>query len=666
MPDFVESQDTGTSESIRNPFRRDFRHIENRISRPTNFSSSPIIQSTEWGNSHALPKPVADSTPRRRRLRHEDSQIQFVAVDSSPRSPDMESQLLTEHQREVKERQHGNPSVFLEGLRSSSPVLPYPVEDTGVLSPNQFPKIRNTVRDAEAPGTPILANLQDNDDDFPGSSPTPGTKGQVSLHAQKGSALSITSLDVAHSDPPSSPPEMTSSRSPRNKRITRQRSSKRKPGRETQSNIEFDAEESNEGRRSARISASNRTEHSAMETTPSDIHANTLQNEDDSQAQDVLETDSAPMDLIPDTYTDEFEEQIASQLEQDLELAVDLKDGNDSQSAQSSDTNLPSGPVTRKRKRDAEIEEVSTPERTKRLSRKKSKSARLKAAQEESSQSESETSKPPTPQATIQKRGLSTPQSSPLKNHISIDDLSDNTANSGSTRKSRRANREIASSPIKPKSSGSRKRRSLRLSGVTAISPPKSNAMSEPSKNNKKQSQNNNNNAKKNTPVSPEKARKEDDLVQDIEMENGDNEAEQNVESTTDAQVASTSEVMDMAPETTGENAAVEAQNPAAQEGQDIGTDDVMAMEENHTENANAPLVAPDQEKPSPSYVSRGVQTDDPTEDGDSTGGILGSLRRVLSDIKNATFGRGFLREMDDVMFDIRVEAHEATRRSQA
>jgi hypothetical protein len=43
--------------------------------------------------------------------------------------------------------------------------------------------------------------------------------------------------------------------------------------------------------------------------------------------------------------------------------------------------------------------------------------------------------------------------------------------------------------------------------------------------------------------------------------------------------------------------------------------------------------------------------------------GILASLRAVLSSIKTATFGRSVLREIDDVMFDIKVEAHDAARR---
>ncbi|EEP77638.1 predicted protein [Uncinocarpus reesii 1704] len=42
---------------------------------------------------------------------------------------------------------------------------------------------------------------------------------------------------------------------------------------------------------------------------------------------------------------------------------------------------------------------------------------------------------------------------------------------------------------------------------------------------------------------------------------------------------------------------------------------------------------------------------------------ILGSLRSVLESIRGVSFDRSLLREIDDVMFDIKVEAHEAVKR---
>lgn len=53
------------------------------------------------------------------RLRHDDSQIRFVAVESSPIDPaNNESQLLTDRQKEVKERQQADAAIFSD-IRSS-------------------------------------------------------------------------------------------------------------------------------------------------------------------------------------------------------------------------------------------------------------------------------------------------------------------------------------------------------------------------------------------------------------------------------------------------------------------------------------------------------------------------------------------------------------------
>ncbi|KAJ5949075.1 hypothetical protein N7454_000659 [Penicillium verhagenii] len=48
---------------------------------------------------------------------------------------------------------------------------------------------------------------------------------------------------------------------------------------------------------------------------------------------------------------------------------------------------------------------------------------------------------------------------------------------------------------------------------------------------------------------------------------------------------------------------------------------------------------------------------------GTSDAGITGSLKKILDHIKQANFGMGTLREIDDLIFEIRVEAHGAARR---
>ena len=53
-----------------------------------------------------------------------------------------------------------------------------------------------------------------------------------------------------------------------------------------------------------------------------------------------------------------------------------------------------------------------------------------------------------------------------------------------------------------------------------------------------------------------------------------------------------------------------------------------------------------------------------PAENGPtSSQGILGGLKRILNEIRMAVLGPREEREMDDVLFDIRKEVHEAGRR---
>lgn len=675
MADFVESQDTASGAPLTNHFGRVLRQMDNQKTRPTTFSSSPIIQSTNWGEVHVVPKQKFDRTPQRQ-LRHDNSQIQFVTVDPSPRSSNTETHLLTERQQEVKERQRESTSMFLDGLGSSSPAATGPTEDERAFSAVSLPVIRETVREVEAPSTPTLAaHLQDNDDDFPGSSPTPATRDQGHLASQVTHALAIETFGNIQSDPPSSPPEI-SSRSPRNI-ITQQDPSQQKLS-PKRPKTKRSPKKNNRRRRSSRIS-----EHNAPQVLPNESWSSTVDSitpqENGAEVLDEPTTLPEVMDVIPDTYADEFEQQLASQLEQDLELAVDLKDQDDIESTQSSDMNLPSGPITRKRKRNAEIGEASSPERVKRRASGKDKTARLENARESSSEMETVNLKPSTPQAPVARRGLSTPQSSPLKNQISVDDLSDKATGSGSKRRSGRLNsaadREIVSSPIKPKRSRQRNRRSSRLSGVPALSPPVSGRISKAQR--RKQSKANNHSIDQPSTSEPSP---EDSLVQGINMPDGELATTGPKDDLTD-DTASAQEVRKLRKDTLAGNAVDPEVSTLV--GMQIGEPmeepveirasetDVMMENTNIKENALVLSSAADINKV-PLYVSQGVQTDrvmvvEPNTEPSQTGSsILGSLRKVLTGIKNVTFGRNVLREIDDVMFDIRVEAHEATRRNQA
>lgn len=133
-----------------------------------------------------------NTTPKAR-LRHNDSQIRFAAIDSSPLAPEQaDSQVMTERQKQVKERQGLEAAMFPEirpspksAFRSAEYSLP-----KLNFKPNHGPILKAVLDEQISPMFPpdILMN------DFLGSSPTPASS--------KKRTNGIESID----GPPSSPP----------------------------------------------------------------------------------------------------------------------------------------------------------------------------------------------------------------------------------------------------------------------------------------------------------------------------------------------------------------------------------------------------------------------------------------------------------------------------
>ncbi|KAK1767120.1 telomere length regulator protein rif1 [Phialemonium atrogriseum] len=188
-PFFVESQDdmprlsniTSTKSSRATP-------------RPTSSSRRSVSPSLRL---FAAAKRRPDPTPNRKsgnrrsttpRLRHDDSQVQFAAIESSPVGDDLESQVLTEHQKEVRERQKENAALFPE-IRSS---------------PNKAKSglVRGSSRASSSHRSPVNQRTETpapegTFDDYVASTPTP----------RRGRPLPIADQDHDMTDPPSSPPE---------------------------------------------------------------------------------------------------------------------------------------------------------------------------------------------------------------------------------------------------------------------------------------------------------------------------------------------------------------------------------------------------------------------------------------------------------------------------
>ncbi|EEY21056.1 conserved hypothetical protein [Verticillium alfalfae VaMs.102] len=91
-------------------------------------SKSRQLASSSPARLNLAAKQLSSSTPKRTRssarstpksrLRHDDSQLHFTPVESSPLAGAQESQILTERQQEVRERQKDAAAIF-PGLRSS-------------------------------------------------------------------------------------------------------------------------------------------------------------------------------------------------------------------------------------------------------------------------------------------------------------------------------------------------------------------------------------------------------------------------------------------------------------------------------------------------------------------------------------------------------------------
>ncbi|TPX17230.1 uncharacterized protein E0L32_003348 [Thyridium curvatum] len=130
--------------------------------------------------------PPRSKTPKRAaKLRHDDSQIQFAPIDTSPfEGHDVESQVLTERQKEVRERQQENAVLFPDIRSSPSAKLP---------TPSRVASSQPAAEEA-SPHPPRAATPEGEGgfDDFITSTPTPRRGQPVAL---------------PEGDPPSSPPE---------------------------------------------------------------------------------------------------------------------------------------------------------------------------------------------------------------------------------------------------------------------------------------------------------------------------------------------------------------------------------------------------------------------------------------------------------------------------
>ncbi|RMZ78180.1 hypothetical protein DV738_g3963, partial [Chaetothyriales sp. CBS 135597] len=130
----------------------------------------------------------------REKKRHDDSQINFVTVESSPLVQEMDSQLLTERQKEVLERQRTEPAVVFADIRSS----PRPRSSRSWSRDCEF--ARKAASMPQRPATPTLPDVHDAEEIDAEPSPTPRARPRRAIE---------------EADIPSSPPSMQRRRAER-------------------------------------------------------------------------------------------------------------------------------------------------------------------------------------------------------------------------------------------------------------------------------------------------------------------------------------------------------------------------------------------------------------------------------------------------------------------
>ncbi|KAH9838820.1 Rap1-interacting factor 1 N terminal [Teratosphaeria destructans] len=197
LPAFYESpwqQQVLTSSDSSNIFGGDLKRMP---------SSAPAVRGGHFGDTDTaahtklLSSPVAATrrtskvSPAKARLRHDDSQVEFAPIESSPVSFD-DSQMLTERQKETRTRQLASAHMFPE--LSSSPIVKPRNLTRGVQKRLDFHSDRTGADledDAATPtGPPEIGHPLS--DDMP-SSPTPSSTKDADA----------AEIEI---DPPSSPP----------------------------------------------------------------------------------------------------------------------------------------------------------------------------------------------------------------------------------------------------------------------------------------------------------------------------------------------------------------------------------------------------------------------------------------------------------------------------
>ncbi|KAI1876152.1 uncharacterized protein JN550_001648 [Neoarthrinium moseri] len=189
QPSFVESQDDLDVPSTKSSRRNTPQSERPSSSRRSNTPGSGKVSIPSKRRLESTPDVPRSKSARRSatpRLRHDNSQIQFAVIASSSPIGSLESQVLTERQKEVRERQQHNATLFpnIRPSADTNDTRPEePRESSGedrpekVATPKSHRSFEDYVSSTPTPRRGQAPLIEDNDhemtDDIPSSPPDP-------------------------------------------------------------------------------------------------------------------------------------------------------------------------------------------------------------------------------------------------------------------------------------------------------------------------------------------------------------------------------------------------------------------------------------------------------------------------------------------------------------
>jgi Rap1-interacting factor 1 N terminal len=190
----------------RSPHSED-SHTGSRIDQPVALpAADDVVQQKHYKAINTTERKTPTKAGFKGRLRHDDSQVNFVSIDSSPLpGADVESQSLTARQKEVRERQGREAALLFPDLRPSPPRKIEVCKSEILSSSFAIDEAEEDLYELADPATPTLPSQQNMTyEEATRSSPTPRSKHQA-LRLEE---IEVPSSPVSASAPADGEPQI--------------------------------------------------------------------------------------------------------------------------------------------------------------------------------------------------------------------------------------------------------------------------------------------------------------------------------------------------------------------------------------------------------------------------------------------------------------------------